>query len=571
MRACNYIADFLAAVGVERVYTLSGGMIAPMLDAIGEHPRLRLVPVSHEQSAAFAAENEAKLTGLPGVAIGTNGPGALNLVTGVASAFCDSVPAIFIGGQVQTYLSNLVPGARQSGLQQADFAAVCRPIAKDVICVRAASDLPGALERAYVTALSGRQGPVVLDVPLDVQIAATGASAPRSPRLPMPLVPSEADRSRLASELAASRQPVLLVGGGAHGAEEACRRLATAHGLPVVATTAGIDVAAGLGPLYVGMCGMYGSRAANTILTEADLVLVLGSRLDHGVLGGDPAGFARKRKVWQVDIDPAEAAVRAKPAQSIVADLRATLEALEVDQALAECEPQPKWLARVAEVVAAFPTVAEQPPMDGIDPNYFAGRLGVHSQDAAAYVVDAGQHTWWVGQSLPLGAHQRFLTSTGLHACGTALPGAIAAALCLQRPVVLVAGDGAIQLNIQDLATIDRERLPVKTVILNNGAHGSVRQFQVEAVQGRHHAAVWGLSEVNFPAVFQAYGVPARRIERPSQIEDALAWLWANPAQAQMLEVVIDTDLLVRPAVAFGRQISAMSPSVQGAPRYVAQ
>jgi acetolactate synthase-1/2/3 large subunit len=567
VNASQYFAAFLHNIGVERVYTLSGGMIAPLLDALGEHPVINLVAVSHEQAAAFAAETEGKLSPNPGVAIGTSGPGALNLVTGIASAYYDSVPAIFVGGQVQTYLGDIVPGGRQSAIQQSDFAAVCKPIAKEVFCPRSAREIPDILATAYGIVMAGRRGPVVLDIPLDVQLGDTGETQVRQLRRPEASPPDSPDVQRLADNLRQAQRPVILVGGGAHGAETTCRALAVKHQLPVVSTTAGLDIAAGLGPLGIGMCGMYGSRAANTVLSEADFVLVFGSRLDHAVLGADPVSFARKRQIWQVDIDPAEAGARAKPCNILVADVAAALEQLSGAAALVEYTVPKAWTLRVAEIVSLYPTTGERAPGSGIDPNRFAARLGSHCRSAAAYVVDAGQHTWFVGQSLVLEAGQRFVTSTGLHACGTSIPAAIGAAMYLKRSIVLIAGDGSIQLNIQDLATIVRENLPIKTVIINNRAHGSVRQFQVEATAGRYHAAVWGLAEPDLGAVFSAYGIAARRISSPDEVEEALEWLWREPDRPGMLEVMIDTDIEVRPSVPFGRQISAMVPRVQAGPR----
>ncbi len=562
MKASDYFAKFIHKIGVERVYTLSGGMIAPLLDAIGEHPGIRLIPVSHEQTAGFAAETEGRLAQRPGIALGTNGPGALNLVTGIASAYSDGVPSIFVGGQVQTYISNLVPGGRQSGLQQCDFRAVCQAISKEVIAPTTAREVPHALARAFETSMNGRRGPVVLDMPLDVQMAETQTDTVYVPDL-APRASPDALR-RLADTLRAADRPVILAGGGVRGAEDACRRLAIRHGLPVVSTIAALDVSAGLGVLGVGMCGMYGTRAANTILTEADVVLVLGSRVDHAVLGADPAAFARKRRVWQVDIDPAEAGSRMKPSEILVADAAVTLAQMEGLQSISSYRVPEAWSKRVNSVIATFPTTAERAKVKGIDPNCFMADLARYSYGASAYVVDAGHHTWFAAQSLVLQTNQRFISSTGLHACGTAIPAAVATALHFRRPVVAIVGDGSVQLNIQDLATVTREALPIKTVIMNNSAHGSVRQLQSEISAGRYHAAVWGLATVDHSAVFAAYGVPSRRIVSPDEVEDALEWLWKTPEQAQMLDVVFDTAIDVSPVVPFGRQLSAMLPKVQG-------
>jgi acetolactate synthase-1/2/3 large subunit len=563
MKASAYIAEFLNRIGSRRIYTLSGGMVAPLLDAIGEHPSLQIIPVSHEQTASFAAETEGKLDNRPGVAIGTNGPGALNLVTGIASAYCDGVPTLFISGQVQTYLAQLVPQGRQSGLQQIDFAAVCRPIAKEVISITSPAEIPDAFVRAYQVCMGGRKGPVVLDIPLNVQLGETACERVVVPELPAPLPPPKERIDDFARALLEAKRPVVLAGGGAHGSEHLFRGVIRSLGLPIVCTTAGIDMAAGMHELYVGMCGMYGGRAANSVLSESDFVLVLGSRLDHAVLGGDPAGFARKRTIWQADIDPGEAGVRAKPSQVIVADVGKTLEAIGAASVLAKYVLPASWRERVDEIRASMPTNAEQPEMDGINPNHLASQLGLHSRRAAAYVADAGQHTWWLGQSIALESHQRLITSTGLHACGTSIPAAIAASLNLKRPVVVVAGDGGIQLNIQDLVTIIREKLAVKFLIMNNRAHGSVRQFQVDAMDSRFHAAVWGLAHPDFQEVFKGYGIPGKRITRGDEIGAALDWLWEETNQPRMVEAMIDTDLLVRPYVPFGRQLSAMSPCIR--------
>ncbi|MDW5265512.1 MAG: thiamine pyrophosphate-binding protein [Edaphobacter sp.] len=560
MKASEYLARFIRAINVERIYTLSGGMIAPLLDAIGEDPDLMLVPVSHEQAAAFAAETEGRLAHRPGIALGTNGPGALNLVSGIASAYYDSVPSIFIAGQVQTYICNVVPGARQSGLQQCNFQEVCSQISKAVYSPQRGEDVPRMLAEAYELCMSNRRGPVVIEIPLDVQTAETGSSDIVVPTVSTQMCPSAAEIEHLADALSHSTRPVMLIGGGARGANEICHRFATKRQLPVVSTIAGLDVSAGLGSLSIGMCGMYGSRVANTVLSEADFVLVVGSRVDHAVLGADPMGFGRKRTVWQIDVDAAEAGTRVKPSSAIIADAKSALEALDSVRSLAAYRVSEAWADRVCSLIEMFPSTGEREAVDGIDPNEFIERLGLHSGEACAYVVDAGHHTWFAAQSLKLRTGQRFVSSTGLHSCGTALPAAMATAFHYRQPVVAIVGDGSVQLNIQELATIMRERLPVKTVILNNSAHGSVRQLQTLITAKRYHASVWGLSNVDHVAVFSAYGVPSRRITSPAEIDEALKWLWEDKGQAQMLDVAFDTSIDVSPTVPFGRQISAMEP-----------
>ena len=325
MNAARYFADFIEALGVRHVYTLSGGMIAPLLDAIGEHKSLNLVAMSHEQSAAFAAETEGRLFERPGVAIGTSGPGAINLVSGIASAYFDSIPALYVGGQVQSYLEMLLPESRQSGLQQCDFAGMCAPIVKATYSPKKAPQIPEILTEAYRVSMSDRPGPVVVYFPLDVQMGEVQQVSIEVPKLPVTKSVSSGDVAGIVRDLYSAHRPILFVGGGARNSRRNFRKLSRTFRIPVVSTIAGLDVAAGLNNLQIGMCGMYGTRAANTVMSEADFVLILGSRVDHAVLGADPARFAQKRAVWHVDIDPAEAGKRMKIGNTLIADCNSVI------------------------------------------------------------------------------------------------------------------------------------------------------------------------------------------------------------------------------------------------------
>ena len=564
MRCCTYLAEFLARVGVRRAYSLSGGMIAPMLDAIGEHPALALVNVAHEQAGGFCADAEARITGVPGVALGTSGPGALNLVTCIAGSYFDSVPMLFVTGQVQSYLRRARRPLRQFALQECDLPDVVRPVCKAVVTPSSAAAFPDALSECFVQAMSGRPGPVVLDVPLDIQMGECGTDAVTIPDIPPPDAPGEDALREAAEVLASARRPVLLVGGGIRTARDACRSFANRFRLPLAATISALDVMPADDPLRIGMPGTYGTRAANTTLAACDAVLVLGSRLDQGVLGADPAGFGRRRNIVQVDIDPGESRGRLARHLAIDADCRAVLRALTPILADRSFTVPAEWLDEVRGIASRFPDTGERAPTAAIDPNGFFSRFGDLSGAAATFCVDAGQHTWFCAQSLRLRSGQRLVSSTGLWAMGTAIPAAIGAGLATGRPAVAIVGDGAVQLNIQDLATAVQARVALKVVVIDNGAHGMVRQFQSEFLEGRHHATLWGYHVPDLVRIFAAYGLDARTVADPSEIDDALAWLWSDPMRPLMLRVITDAAINVAPSVPFGRQLQHMRPAHAG-------
>lgn len=555
--AAEYVAAFLEAANVRRVYVLSGGMIAPLIDAIARSAKLRLVLVSHEQVGAFAVDAEARITGGPAVAMGTSGPGALNLISGIASCYYDSVPAIFIGGQVQTYFLKGEKPTRQFGLQEAPFADVASPVAKAVIRLKNVSDVRSAFAEAFAVACSGRPGPVAIEFPYDLQ----GAQLKHQELvLPEPTRPRPTDNASIEAAIqlvSAAERPVVLAGGGvrAAGMIHAVRDFLRRHRLPAATTMAALDLLPAEEELRIGLPGIYGTRSANTIMGRADLVLVFGSRLDHGVLGFDPRGFSRNRRVVQVDLDAGEMSVRLRGHTTITGDLRDVVPALSAALELRGYRTPSSWTREIAELAAAFPDTAERQLGPGLDPNVLFDRLGRASRDASAYVVDAGQHTFFCAQSIKLYEGQRYVSSIGLGSMGTAIPGAIGAALATGAPVVAVSGDGAIQLNLQDLHTVSRERLPVKFVLMNNASHGLVRQFQKETLEGRYHATLWDYEVPDFKAIFGAYGIAGRTISSSAELDAALAWLWYDSYKPQLLECRVDPHIDITPAIRAGRQI----------------
>jgi len=568
MQASDWIARTLVSQGVDTVYEVVGGMIANFIDAIHRDGHVRIVSCHHEQAAGFSAEGHARMTGVPGVAMGTSGPGAINLLTALGSCHFDSVPAVFITGQVNRSEQKGNRPIRQLGFQETDIAAMAEPIAKAAWRVRTAEELPVRVLEAFELARSGRPGPVLVDIPLDLQRVEIGAAVPDFPvrhaskALDEPV--DEQAVKKMLKDLGRASRPLILAGGGlrAGSAVGAFRDLADRLGVPVVNSLMGVDVLPHEHPLRVGLIGTYGNRWANIALARADFLLVLGSRLDIRQTGADTKAFAEGRPIHHVDCDEGELNNRVVGCHTTVSRLTPFIEkVLEATGGSAPVELG-TWRSEISELADRWPDTGELPDLRGINPNALMHRLAAPSDVAAAYVADVGQHQMWAAQSLEIGPDQRFVTSGGMGAMGSGLPLAVGACLGTGAPVVLVAGDGGFQLNIQELQTVARNSLPLKMVILNNRSHGMVRQFQESYFEGRYQSTCWGYSAPDFVAVAAAFGIGAGRADRDEELDEAIESMWRDPDTPFLLEVAIDTAANAYPKVAFGHPISEMEPFV---------
>ena len=555
----DYIAEFLARAGVPAVFEMSGGMIARLLDSLYRLGETRVVSMHHEQSAAFAAGAAGAITGVPGVALATSGPGATNLLTGIGGCYFDSQPAVFITGQVNRAELKGDRPIRQLGFQETDIVSIAAPITKAAWQVLSPDEIPERLAEAFALAVSGRPGPVLLDIPMDVQ----GAMIERRFVDAPPVSATTVDGAALDELLAAlghAERPLILAGGGirSSGSVPVLRALLDQLAVPVVGSLHGVDVLPYDDPLRVGMIGSYGNRWANQAIGHADLLLVLGSRLDIRQTGADTTFFKGDRTIFHVDCEPGEINHRVAGCRGVVGDVRAFLEA--VVARTPEPRSWPDWLEELEQARARWPDVDELREIAGINPNALMHALSSASGAAGAFVADVGQHQMWAAQSLELSGTQRFMTSGGMGAMGSALPLAVGIAIVDRRPVVLIAGDGGFQTNIQELETVVRNRLPIKMVIVNNHCHGMVRQFQESYFEGRYPSTVLGYSAPSFTAVAAAYGISARAIDDAGAIDDAMRWLWDDPDSPALLEVMVDTHANAYPKLAFGKPITEMEP-----------
>lgn len=566
-KASDYIATTVEARGITTVFELVGGMITHLLDSFAQRTRVRVVSVHHEQAAAFAAEGFARVSGLPGVALATSGPGATNLLTGIGSCFYDSIPAVFITGQVNTHERKGGRPIRQLGFQETDIAAIAGPIVKWAITAEDPASLPDVIEKAFEIAMHGRPGPVLIDIPMDVQRAEIEPRPPAAAGAPAAPTLDDTFSASLFTAISQARRPLILAGGGIRSgrAVESFRRFVASLGVPVVHSLMGVDLLAYADPLRVGMIGTYGNRWANAALAESDLLLVLGSRLDVRQTGARVDLFKGDRRIFHIDCDAGETNNRVTGCKSLVMQLDSFLEAaLKRAESMdfpVRCGP---WSERIAALRRQFPDTRELKHAAGINPNELMHAISKHAACSSAFVADVGQHQMWAAQSLELAVGQRFLTSGGMGAMGFALPAAIGGWYAAPgRPVTVIAGDGGFQLNIQELQTIVRNRLPIKAIVLNNQCHGMVRQFQESYFGSRYQSTVTGYSAPDFQAVAAAYGIESARVDHPSQVEDALRRLYADPAAPGLLEIMIDRSTNAYPKMAFGKPIGEMEPDFE--------
>jgi acetolactate synthase-1/2/3 large subunit len=569
MKASEYIARTIAARKAPAVFELIGGMITHMIDSVhvlGETP---VISMRHEQGAAFAAEAAGRIQGdRPAVAMATSGPGATNLFTGIGSCYFDSTPAIFITGQVNLHEQKGDRAIRQLGFQEMDVATMAAPITKKVFRVTDAEQLPLVLDDAFRIATSGRRGPVLIDIPMDVQRNEVNAAVqPKPAAHPQGVLDAGFGEEVLKAVLKAEK-PMVLAGGGIRSglAIEGFRKFVVAAALPVVHSLMGCDALAYSHPLNVGLIGTYGNRWANLALNDCDCLIVLGSRLDVRQTGADTAGFKGTRPIFHIDIEPGEMNNRVLDCFATVADLVPALQALtNVFEGHSEriAKQIAPWICEVAELRAKWPDTKEFNGT-GINANAFMHRLSQLTPGAAAYVVDVGQHQMWAAQSLELSTRQRFLTSGGMGSMGFALPASIGAAVCLKgQQVVMIAGDGGFQCNIQELQTVAHLGLPVRMVVINNECHGMVRQFQQSYFHARYQSTLVGYSAPDFSRVANGFGIESRTISAENGIDEALKWLGENDEAPGLLQVMIDPMANAYPKLAFGQGMSSMEPQAQ--------
>ena len=562
MKVSDFIAEFLMKKGIKSVFELSGGMITHILDSLNQKTDINIITMHHEQAAAFAAEGYARVTGLPGIALATSGPGATNLLTGIGSCYFDSTPAIFITGQVNRHELKGDREIRQLGFQETDIVSMAKPITKACFQISEPNDIPEIFEQAFKIALEGRPGPVLIDIPMDVQrVQIEGAFFDSVNSLDQ--VINNDILEYLINDIKKAKKPLILAGRGikASKSQSAFDSFIKHTQIPVITTLLGLDAIVYDDNQRVGFIGSYGNRWANIAFGECDLLIVLGSRLDIRQTGADTK-FIENRKIYHVDCEKGEVNNRVKGCEEIISDLNFFFESFNDVASAVSFKLPNEWLQYINDLKNTWPDIKELDPK-GINPNVFMHSLSNKSEKAKVYLADVGSHQMWAAQSLELTKDQQFLTSGGMGAMGFSLPAGIGASIGLNKePVIVLVGDGCMQINIQELQTIVRNNLPVKIIVLNNRTLGMIRQFQDSYFESRYQSTYWGYDAPDFTKVALAYGIDAKTIESPEEIENAVEWLWntENEKKPQLLQVMIDPHTNTYPKIAFGRPITEMEP-----------
>lgn len=533
----RWLTHALEAEGVDTLFGYPGGTIMPFYDALVDS-QLKHILVRHEQGAALAANGYARASGKVGVCVATSGPGASNLVTGIADAMLDSVPMVCLTGQVATPLMGT------DAFQELDVFGLTLPIVKHSFIARRVEDLPQMVREAFRIAREGRPGPVLIDLPKDVQMADASHLPDHVPAaVEAPAAPADAKLAEALAAIAGAEKPVIYGGGGISlaNATEAFRQFVDATRIPTVLTLRGLGALPATHPQLLGMLGMHGTRAANMAVQESDLLIVVGARFDDRATG-KLAEFAPFARVLHLDADAYEISKLRTADIAVPGDVATSLKTLGA--ARSTCE---EWRKRCAGNRERHGFRYDAPGSDIYAPALLK-RLSEVAPADTIIACDVGQHQMWVAQHCKFNDPRNHLTSGALGTMGFGLPAAMGAQFaCPDRTVVLVSGDGSFMMNVQELATIARCKLPVKIVLLDNSALGMVRQWQ-ELFFAERYSEIDLSDNPDFAALARVFGIPAQRIELRSQIDDALSDLLAHPGPA-LLHVAIDIKANVWPLV----------------------
>ena len=553
------LLECLQREGVDTVFGYPGGTVINIYDDLMDSP-IKHILTRHEQAAVHAADGYARATGKVGVAIATSGPGATNTITGIATAYMDSIPLVIITGQVPT------PLIGNDAFQEADIIGITRPITKHNYLVKDVKDLATIVKKAFYIARTGRPGPVLIDLPKDVQIATTKFEYPESVEL-RGYKPTYSGNVRMVDKAAtmilAAKKPVIYVGGGASltDAHAELKQLAETIQAPVTTTLMGMASFPKRHPLSLGMLGMHGTYYANMAVTNSDLLIALGARFDDRVTG-KIATFAPHAKIIHVDIDPTSIKKNVRVDLPIVGDLRDVLTKLlkelagRADEVNKMTERVKPWQEEIAAWRRDQP-MSYTPSKTIIKPQFVIEKLRELSADDAIVTTEVGQHQMWAAQFFDFVQPRTFLSSGGLGTMGFGLPAALGAQAAFpKRQVIDISGDGSFQMNSQELATLVQYRLPVKIVILNNNFLGMVRQWQQLFFDKRYSQTCLELP-IDFVKLAEAYGATGLRADKPEQVEEVIKKALATKGPV-IMEFKIAREENVLPMVPAGASLNEM-------------
>ena len=564
MKACDFIVKYITEVaGIKHVFTFAGGTSAMILDSMVRHGGIKIIPMRHEENVALAADGYARIKRNFGLALTMSGPGATNMITGIAQSYFDSSPVFYLTGNVTTNTYKYDLPLRQKGYQETDIVSLVKPITKNAFYVDQIGRVASVLRTALRECISERMGPCLYDIPFDTQkLEVDDVEMSVAFKYITKTSLSKDEYSKFTELLNVAKRPLLLVGGGIQvsGTSSKLISFVRKFKLPVVASLLGKDAFPNDDPLYVGFIGSYGNRNANRILDAADLVIALGTRIDSRQTA-NLKDFVRNKKIIHIDVDRNVLGSTINPTLGINMDLNDFFRDFEKFEEIfpIKGETSSLWLSSIKKV---YELLKENDLENNykLNPKKFLRNLSLACPPGTIYTVDVGSHQMWSAQSFVLKEGDRVLYSGGLGTMGYAIPAAIGATFASWgTQVISVVGDGGFQMSIPELQTINEFKLPIKIVVMNNGILGLMKNFQDENFNGRYPATVTGYSVPDIGKIAKAYDLAYASISKDDQVEEGIEWLLQQSSPA-ILEVKVPSECGPYPKVLPGGGLDKQYP-----------
>lgn len=576
MKLSDYLAEFLEREGIHHVFQIIGGASVHMVHSIAKQKGITYVCVQHEQAGAIAAEAYARVTKNMGAAMATSGPGMTNLITGIGCAYFDSTPVIYITGQVNTNESRQGRKVRQIGFQETDIVEMVKPLTKYAVQITNANDIRYELEKAFYIARSGRPGPVLLDIPMNIQ---------RTNIIPEKLLSFKPSEIKIDTDtkgeikkkiddaievIKKAKRPIIIAGGGVRYADqtEIFKKFVELLNFPTVSTWSGIDVLEHDHPLYIGQIGVYGNRGANFSVQNSDCILSVGSRVDTRITGGRPETFGRAAKKIFLDIDRAELFKNRglTPDIGICADIKNSLPLFIKAINKEKIQSVTDWVKKTKDWKEKYSSVLPEWRKNTkmVNPYVFIESLSNNLKEGETIITDCGGNLTWTIQAFFVKKNQRLISAMGNSPMGYSLAASIGASIGLNnKPIICIIGDGGMQINIQELQTMKHYNLPIKVFILNSNSYAIIMQFQDMYFDSKYIATVpkRGYSAPNFTEIVKAYGIKTEKITQQKDLDNKIkkVLVYNGPI---VCEVAIPQNAKLVPKLEFGNPIEDLSPQL---------
>ena len=576
MNLSDYVLSFLEKKKVKNIFTITGGAICFLMDAFSRNRNMKYTAVAHEQAGAMMADAYSRLGPNFSATMVTSGPGATNLLTGIACSWFDSIPSLHICGQANQHeLASYdisTKKVRQVGFQETDIIAIAKPITKFTHQLKHENEIKYVLEKAFHISQEGRPGPVLIDIPMNLQRKIVDPKKLKSFYVKKKSIKKQKlinQINKVLSHLKKSKRPVIIIGGGIR-ISKTCKELLVflkGMNIPLITTWSGVDAITHDHKNYIGNIGVYGSRAANFVIQNSDFVLSLGSRLDTRVTGGIPKNFARNAIIASVDIDKYE--LNKKRGLEIKIKINESLKDFFIYFIKISKNTiinKPEWIQKSILWKKKYPAVldSDRQQKKYVNPYFFMERLSKHLKSDDIVIADDGAHLTWTIQALKVLKKQRLFSAFGNSPMGYAFPASIGASIALnKKKIICIDGDGSIQINIQELQTMVSNQLPIKIIIMNNDGYGIIKQFQELYLDKRYEAvnSYKGVTNPNFSKIARAYGIKYSEIKNNSDIDKVLMKTLKS-SSAEFINIFIKPDQKIVPKLTFGSPLEDLSPKI---------